>query len=85
MTFFGDAFFFEPVHGGVLSISSANLIAIGITPNTIDTAIGFIFLLFFILGGFPPLPPKHEKNEKDKANGNVNGNANGKKISTTYT
>ena len=66
--------------GKVLSISSAILFAIGIT---IDIAIGFIFLLFFSLGGLPP--PKREKNEKDKANGNVNGNANGKKISTTYT
>ena len=45
------------------SISSANLFAIGIT---IDIAIGFIFLLFFSLGGLPP--PKREKNEKNKAN-----------------
>ena len=60
-------------------VSSAILFAIGIT---IDIAIGFIFLLFFSLGGLPP--PKREKNEKDKANGNVNGNANGKKNSTTY-
>ena len=68
----GDAFFSEPVHGGVLSISSANLFAIGIT---IDIAIGFILLLFFILGGLPPPPPSVNKNEKDKANGNVNGKA----------
>ena len=47
----GDAFFFESLHGDVLSISSANLFAIGIT---IDIAIGFIFLLFFSLGGLPP-------------------------------
>ena len=44
----GDAFFFVPVHGGVLSISSANLFAIGIT---IDIAIGFIFLIFSMLRG----------------------------------
>ena len=44
----GDTFFSEPVHGGVLSISSANLFAIGIT---IDIAIGFIFLIFFMLWG----------------------------------
>ena len=59
MTFFGDAFFFEPVHGGVLSISSANLFAIGIT---IDIAIGFIFLIFFTLGGGNP--PREKKSRK---------------------
>ena len=51
----------EPVHGGVLSISSANLFAIGIT---IDIAIGFIFLLFFSLGGLPP--PSVKKMRKIK-------------------
>ena len=69
-----------PLHGDVAIVSSAILFAVGIT---IDITIGFIFLLFFSLGGLPP-PPKREKNEKDKANGNVNGNANGKKNSTTY-
>ena len=81
----GDAFFFEPVHGGVLSISSVNLFAIGMP---LGFAIGFIFLLFFMLGSLPPPPPpppSMNKNEKDEANGNVNGNANGNKISTTYT
>ena len=44
-------FFFGPLHGGVPIVSSAILFAIGIT---IDIAIGFIFLLFFSLGGLPP-------------------------------
>ena len=57
----GDAFFSEPVHGGVLSISSANLFAIGIT---IDIAIGFIFLIFFHAWGGQA--PKHEKSRKIK-------------------
>ena len=52
-------FFFKNIHGDVLIVSSAILFAIGIT---IDIAIGFIFLLFFSLGGLPP--PKREKNEK---------------------
>ena len=67
--------------GVVLSVRSANLFATGIT---IDIAIGFIFLIFFMRGGGWQAP-KDEKKQKDKANGNVNGNANGKKISTTYT
>ena len=45
----------------VLSISSAILFAIGIT---IDIAIGFIFLLFFSLGGLPP--PSVKKMRKIK-------------------
>ena len=53
--------FFEPLHGDVLSISSANLFAIGIT---IDIAIGFIFLIFFTLGGGNP--PREKKSRKIK-------------------
>ena len=51
LNLFQRLIFFEPVHVGVLRISSANLFAIGIT---IDIAIGFIFLLFFILWGLAP-------------------------------
>ena len=45
----------------MLSISSANLFAIGIT---IDIAIGFTFLSFFMLG--VGQAPKDEKTQKDK-------------------
>ena len=47
---------FQPLGGEVLIIRSANLFASGIT---IDIAIGFIFLIFFILGSLPLLnfPP----------------------------
>ena len=53
--------FFGPVHGDVPIVSSAILFAIGIT---IDIAIGFIFLLFFSLGGLPP--PSVKKMRKIK-------------------
>ena len=47
--------------GVVPSISSANLFATGIT---IDIAIGFIFLIFFMLGGGNP--PREKKSRKIK-------------------
>ena len=50
-----------PLHGDVPIVSSAILFAIGIT---IDIAIGFIFLLFFSLGGLPP--PSVKKMRKIK-------------------
>ena len=68
----------QRLFGIVLSISSANLFAIGIT---IGIAIGFIFLIFVHAWG--GASPQGRKQQKDKANGNVNGNANGKKIRTT--
>ncbi len=51
----------QRLFGIVLSISSANLFAIGIT---IDIAIGFIFLIFFMLGGGKP--PRMKKSRKIK-------------------
>ena len=36
----------------------------------IAVVIGFVFLLFFILGGLAP--PQNGKNEKNKANANAN-------------
>ena len=53
--------FFVRFSEKVLSISSAILFAIGIT---IDIAIGFIFLIFFTLGGGNP--PREKKSRKIK-------------------
>ena len=49
-------------------------------PLTLPLALSFCFFLH----PWELAPPKHGTNEKDTANGNVNGDTNGKKISTTY-
>ena len=49
------------IHGDVPIVSTAILFAIGIT---IDIAIGFIFLIFFTLGG--GTPPREKKSRKIK-------------------
>ena len=59
----GDAFVFVPVHDGVLSITTANLFAIGIT---IDIAIGFIFFIYPWRLAPPPPPPSMPKLRKLK-------------------